>query len=69
MGQDRPKDRRWPVTVYDEKRVALISGAVAEAIDAAAFGIVSWDEIPRVMGKHSPDRCAPSSITMLLITH
>lgn len=40
--------------VYDEERVASISNAVAEAIDAAAFGMVSWDEVPRAMGKAFP---------------
>ncbi|MBA1145138.1 helix-turn-helix transcriptional regulator [Mesorhizobium neociceri] len=40
--------------VYDEKRVASISSTVAEAIDAAAFGVVSWDEVPRAMGEAFP---------------
>ncbi|ESZ72421.1 hypothetical protein X727_07980 [Mesorhizobium sp. L103C119B0] len=40
--------------VYDEKRVASVSKAVAEAIDAAAFGVVSWDEVPRAMGEAFP---------------
>ena len=55
MGQDRPALRlgEW-IGIYDEKRVASISNAVAEAIDAAAFGVGSWDEVPRVMGEAFP---------------
>ncbi|MER8883000.1 helix-turn-helix transcriptional regulator [Mesorhizobium sp. M0816] len=44
----------WLAAVYDEERVALISGAVAEAIDAAAFGNASWDAVPRVLGEAFP---------------
>ncbi|MEK1933610.1 MAG: hypothetical protein AAAC47_28285, partial [Pararhizobium sp.] len=55
MGQDRPTDGSGGrLDVYDESRVAAISNAVAEAIDAAAFGIVSWEEVPRLMGEAFP---------------
>ncbi len=55
MGQDRPTNvGRWLTAVYDEKRVASISGKVAEAIDAAAFGSAQWDEVPRVLGEAFP---------------
>jgi DNA-binding CsgD family transcriptional regulator/PAS domain-containing protein len=56
MGQDRLTDRvgRWPAPVFDEKRVATIGSAVAEAIDAAALGSAAWDEVPRVLGEAFP---------------
>lgn len=55
MRQGRPALRSGEgIDVYDERRVASISNAVAEAIDAAAFGVVSWDEVPRVMGEAFP---------------
>jgi DNA-binding CsgD family transcriptional regulator/PAS domain-containing protein len=44
----------WLTAAYDEKRVASISSAVAEAIDAAALGTASWDSIPRVLGEAFP---------------
>ncbi|MBN9982555.1 helix-turn-helix transcriptional regulator [Rhizobium laguerreae] len=52
MEQARPAGSG--VGVYDEDRVASISNAVAEAIDAAAFGVVSWDEVPRLIGEAFP---------------
>lgn len=55
MGKGRPAFGSGErIGVYDEKRVASISNTVAEAIDAAAFGVVSWDEVPRTMGEAFP---------------
>ncbi|GEC30918.1 hypothetical protein N181_04915 [Sinorhizobium fredii USDA 205] len=45
---------RRRVGVYTEKHVAAISADVAAAIDAAAFGGGSWDEVPGVLSKAFP---------------
>lgn len=39
---------------YDEGRVAAISRDVAAAIDAATFGLSSWDEVPAVLSSAFP---------------
>lgn len=40
--------------VYDEARVASISMKLASAIDAAAFGTGSWDDVPAVLSDAFP---------------
>ncbi|MFZ5672056.1 MAG: helix-turn-helix transcriptional regulator [Pseudomonadota bacterium] len=39
---------------FDEKRVAAISRDVAAAIDAATFGLGSWDEVPLTLSRAFP---------------
>src|SRR5690349_24139877 len=42
------------VDVYDEERVAAISGDVAAAIDAATFGSGAWDDVPATLSRAFP---------------
>ncbi|MBL8580257.1 MAG: hypothetical protein JNK47_23925 [Mesorhizobium sp.] len=45
-------------TVYDEKRVASITHEVAEAIDLASFGKVSWNVAAEIFISSFPGCCA-----------
>ena len=52
---ERPEGmEQAPIDVYDEERVAAISGDIAAAIDAASFGSGAWADVASALSRAFP---------------